>query len=307
MKKIVLISSFCDNQEKLDLLYDNIKTVKELGLDTLVFTPFSLPENINQLSDYVIISKENPVFDWPKKAYYQWSSITVGNLKINMSRTYPDYGYAALIQIKRMADFALSMDYDLFFPMIYDIDITDYIKSILLDNKKNSFFKSRRGDLVWDVGLHLISLDREHLTQFKNLITEASYLTELSGDAFSWTYKALPFIPGVIEDNEPIDDLIFYYDNFDFFIYSLSSQYKLFIHKTHYDNIKLLFYNFEDIKTFKVVSDTFEEEFTLKCWDFIELPFNDCSVLKIYHDNEEIDYTKHIKSIGQNILETNTI
>ena len=97
MKKIVLISSFCDNQEKLDLLYDNIKTVKELGLDTLVFTPFSLPENINQLSDYVIISKENPVFDWPKKAYYQWSSITVGNLKINMSRTYPDYGYAGLV------------------------------------------------------------------------------------------------------------------------------------------------------------------------------------------------------------------
>ena len=302
-KKVALISSFCDNQEKLDLLYENIKTIKELEIDVMIFTPFSLPEEINKLADYVLISKENPVFDWPKKAYYQWSTINIGTKQINMSRTYPDYGYAGLIQIKRMADLALSMDYDLFFPMIYDININEYVKNILLGNKINSFFKSKRGDLVWTVGLHLISLDKEHLFNFKTLITEASYLTELSGDAFSWTHKALPFVSGIIEEDEPIEDLIFYYENFDFFNYSSSKEYKLFIHKKDNDNIKLLFYDFEGIKNFKIISDSFEEEFTLNSWDFVELPFKDCSLLQI----NDTDYTKSLKSIGQNILEVNNI
>lgn len=303
MNKIALISSFCDNQEKLDLLYENIKTIKELEIDVMIFTPFSLPEEINKLADYVLISKENPVFDWPKKSYYQWSTINIGTKQINMSRTYPDYGYAGLIQIKRMADLALSMDYDLFFPMIYDININEYVKNILLGNKINSFFKSKRGDLVWTVGLHLISLDKEHLFNFKTLITEASYLTELSGDAFSWTHKALPFVSGIIEEDEPIEDLIFYYENFDFFNYSSSKEYKLFIHKKDNDNIKLLFYDFEGIKNFKIISDSFEEEFTLNSWDFVELPFKDCSLLQI----NDTDYTKSLKSIGQNILEVNNI
>lgn len=303
MKKIALISSFCNSQEKLDVLYKNVKIIKDLKIDVIIFTPFSLPEKINQLVDYILISKENPVFDWPKKAYYQWSSITIGNKQINMSRTYPDYGYAGLIHIKRMADLALSMDYDLFFPMIYDININDYVKSILLGNKKNSFFKSKRKDSIWAIGLHLISLDKEHLFKFKTLITETSYLTELSGDAFSWMHKALPFVSGVIEKDEPIEDLIYYYEDFDFFNYSTTDDYKLFIHKTDYNNIKLLFYNFEGSKTFNILSDNFEEEFILNSWDFIELPFNDCSLLKI----NNIDYTKDIKSIGQNILEINSI
>ena len=33
MKKIALISTFCDNQEKLDLLIKNIKKIKSLGID----------------------------------------------------------------------------------------------------------------------------------------------------------------------------------------------------------------------------------------------------------------------------------
>jgi hypothetical protein len=303
MKKIALISSFCNSQEKLDVLYKNVKIIKDLKIDVIIFTPFSLPEKINQLADYILISKENPVFDWPVKAYYQWSTITIGNKQINMSRTYPDYGYASLIHIKRMADLALSMNYDLFFPMIYDTHITEEVKNILLDNKPNSFFPSKRENTVWDIGLHLISLDRYHLNNFKNLITPESYLTEKSGEAFSWTHKAIKFIPAIIENVNPIEDLIYNFNEFDFFNYSITDDYKLFIHKTDYDNIKLLFYNFEGSKTFNILSDNFEKEFILNSWDFIELPFNDCSLLKI----NNIDYTKDIKSIGQNILEINSI
>ena len=36
MKKIALITSFCNTKEKLKVLYDNIKTIKDLGLEIFV-------------------------------------------------------------------------------------------------------------------------------------------------------------------------------------------------------------------------------------------------------------------------------
>ena len=57
MKKIALITSFCNTEEKLKILYDNIKTIKDLGLDVMVFSHFYLPKNIDNIIDYTIISK----------------------------------------------------------------------------------------------------------------------------------------------------------------------------------------------------------------------------------------------------------
>jgi hypothetical protein len=64
--------------------------------------------------------------------------------KIYMITTYPDYGYAGLVQIKRMADLALSMDYDIFFPMIYDININEHVESVFKDTKKIVFSHRKR-------------------------------------------------------------------------------------------------------------------------------------------------------------------
>ena len=259
MKKIALISTFCDNDEKLEILKKNIIQIKQLGIDVMIFSPLKVPEEIVDLCDYVIISKENPVLNWPEKSYFQWWDGTINGASIRMSTTYPDYGYAGLVQVKRMADLALSMDYDLFFPMIYDISIDENVLSVFKDNKKNSFFPSRRGDMVWSLGLHLISLDREHLIRFKTLITKESYLVEGDFDAFAWLHRAVKLIPGIIE-NTPVDDLIYFLENKNFFDLSLSKKYKCFIHKTNFDNMKLVFYDFGGLKKFKIKSNDIELE-----------------------------------------------
>ena len=46
MKKIALISTFCDNQEKLDLLITNIKKIKSLGIDVMIISPFKLNDEV---------------------------------------------------------------------------------------------------------------------------------------------------------------------------------------------------------------------------------------------------------------------
>ena len=61
MKKIVLISTFCDTEEKIIVLKENILSLKQLGLDTLVISPLILPAEIIEISDFVFFTKENPI------------------------------------------------------------------------------------------------------------------------------------------------------------------------------------------------------------------------------------------------------
>lgn len=299
MKKIALISSFCDNKEKTEILIKNIIKLKEIGIDVMVFSPLKLDEKIVELSDYVILSKENPVLNWPEKSYFQWWSGTVNGENISMTTTYPDYGFAGLIQVKRMADLALSMDYEIYFPMIYDVNINDHVENVLKSNKKNSFFPSKRDDMVWGIGLHLISLDREHLTRFKNLITKESYLVEGDFDAFAWLHRAVKLIPGIIED-EPVEDLIYFLSNKDFFNVSPSPNFKCFIHKTGVNNIKLVFYNYGGLKTFEIQTEFNKTRHTVREWQEIELPYTSCQELVVRYQDEVYDFGKELKLIGHN-------
>jgi hypothetical protein len=301
MKKIALISTFCDNQEKLDLLITNIKKIKSLGVDVMIISPFKLIDEVIELCDYSIFSKENPVLNWPEKSYYQWYDGTINGKNVFMTTTYPDYGYAGLVQVKRMADLALSMDYDVFFPMIYDININEYVESVFRGNKKNSFFPSTRDGMIWAVGLHLISLDREHLTRFKNLITKESYLVEGDFDAFAWLHRAVKLIPGVIE-KEPIEDLIYFLSNTNFFNISPSEKFECFVHKTLIDNMKIVFYNFGGVKNFVIKSNDFSIQLFLREWEEYVLPFFDCDNLIVECDGEIFDFTNQINKIGYNEL-----
>ena len=113
MKKIALISTFCDTQEKIELLTKNINKIKDIGVDVMLISPLKLTDEIIELADYTIFSKENPVLNWPEKSYFQWWGGQINGQNITMRTTYPDYGYAGLVQVKRMADFALSMDYEI--------------------------------------------------------------------------------------------------------------------------------------------------------------------------------------------------
>lgn len=299
MKKIALISTFCNSDDKVKLLTENVKKIKSFGVDVMLISPLKLTDELIELCDYLIYSKENPILNWPEKSYFQWWDGTVNGEHITMTTTYPDYGYAGLVQVKRMADFALSMDYDIFFPMIYDININEHVESVFKSELKNSFFPSMRDGQVWGIGLHLISLDRDHLTRFKNLITKESYLVEGDFDAFAWLHRAVKLIPGKLE-NEPVEDLIYFLENKEFFNISKSNKFKCFIHKTLIDNMKIVFYDYGGIKNFKIISDNYNCEFNLREWEEVILPFFDCSNLIVECDDEVIDFTEEVINISYN-------
>jgi len=299
MKKIALITSFCNTEEKLKVLYNNIKTIKNLGLDVMVFTHFQLPTKINNLIDYTIISKENPLLIWPEKVIVQWCTRPYNNFSLHMSTSNPDYSYAVLNQIKRMASLALSMDYESFFVVDYDLDINDYVKSILLDNKPNSFFPGQREKDFFGICLYLVSLDRKHLTKFKDLISKESYLFEKNECAESWLFKAINFIPGILE-KESVGDLIYNYGHIDFFDCSIIEGIKLFIHKVPNNELKLVFYSFKNIKNFIIKTEDFIQEFNISEFEEIEIPYKEYTSFIVIYEEKEYDFTDILLKITVN-------
>ena len=119
IKKVALISTYCDTQEKIDVLIKNIDKVKAYGLDVIVISPIFLPQYVQTKCDYFLLTKDNPVLDWPGKAMQAWKNILINSKSITVTRVYADYGWAGLFQVKKLSELALTLDYDYFYHMIY--------------------------------------------------------------------------------------------------------------------------------------------------------------------------------------------
>ena len=69
MKKIALISTFCDTKEKQNILKENIIKIKNLGIDVMAISPIEIPYDITKLCDFFFYTKENPLLKWPVRMY----------------------------------------------------------------------------------------------------------------------------------------------------------------------------------------------------------------------------------------------
>jgi len=305
MNKVALISTYCDNQEKLDVLEKNIGIVKSYGLDVIVVSPIVLPESIQKQCDYYFLTKDNPVLDWPKRAMYIWRQLPLGDEKIVITTTYPDYGWAGLLQVRQLSDIGLMLNYDCFYHMIYDLKIDDNVKHYFDNPHENIIFPSKRGNEIWKVGLHLMIFDRKNLTQFKSLISEESYF-EVKGDhAFKWLERIIGTTKSEIAKT-PVEDEIYYYEGHDFFNSSPAEGVKFFINKNDEVNetIKLLFYYVSEPKEVRItINDTFYD-YVINKDSLIDLGFDKFNIPKVLfkYMGVEYDITNTIKKIKHSTL-----
>jgi SAM-dependent methyltransferase len=306
MNKVALISSFCDNQEKLDVLEKNIKIIKSHNLDVIVISPFNLPEYLTKQCDYFFVTKDNPILDWPTRAMYAWRSLNVNGTKYKMTRTYPDYGFAGLTQIKQLSQFALGLDYNQFYHMIYDIKIDENVIDGFYSNRTNSVYPSKRKNDIWPVGLHYLIFDRSNLEKFISHINLKTYLGVKNGDAFRVLHSLKDKINYIIEET-PIEDEIYYYENIDFFNLSPIEGVKMFIENNDENpsTIKILFYEVDGEKEIKLKIDDNETTHTISSFYLIDLGFTKFNLLPVIIevDNVEYDVTEIITKIKHNCLD----
>jgi len=322
MKKIVLISSYCDTEEKINILYDNIKILKGLGLDTLVISPVTLPKEIIEASDFVFFTKENPLLNWPLRGFSFWQTHYSADGLMTMHRNVAEYGWAGLYQIKKMSQIALSYDYDAFYHIIYDLEIDQYVIDTINSNTVNLIhprINPNKEDDWWDCTLHFMVFDREIMSKIVDVIVLEDYLKwdgVAEGQALRWT-QMFP----IKISKTPVRDKIYYWGDRGFFDYSMNPKYKMFISKnsdsTYWvkendiyvekpisSNLRFYFYDIKETQNliFNIDGVIFERVIKEnKIFEF-DLDSNKVKNFKLIDNNGEYDYTTVYKEISRNLI-----
>ena len=324
MKKVALISTFCDTQEKQDILYENILKIKKLGIDVMALGPnfIQLPSHITEACDYFFYTKDNPLLEWPIKAYTHWYRYEHSPEKILiMHRGLADYGWAALFQTKKLSQIALTFDYDIFYHLIYDIKIDDVIEQEFLSNEVNILHPRRNPknlDEIWETTLHFMVFDRPMMEIIEKEITLEEYLSTngvAEGEVYKWREKY-----NLKTSNHFVVDQIFYWGDYDFYDYRLYPEFKLFFSKNesthnwvnnetiqepHTDNLRLVFHGFEDtIGKVKVKINGVWYSVTPKPFEFEEFPVSSQEINELIfeYNGKQVDYTKDYSYIMRNIV-----
>ena len=121
MKKVVLIGSYCDTPYKLELLIDLINKIKDRGFDIIVYGKHPIPEHVQNMCDYWIYDKSNPLIDnrtlnvWELRYGKKFSRL------INF-----DWGFAAIDQLIKSLGFAKSLHYDIAYWLNYDTNLENF-------------------------------------------------------------------------------------------------------------------------------------------------------------------------------------
>ena len=308
MKKVALISTYCDTQEKLDVLEKNIDNIKKLLIDVIVISPIFLPQYIQTKCDYFFLTKDNPVLEWPQKAMQAWKNILINGKSITITRVYADYGWAGLSQVKKLSELALALDYDYFYHMIYDLKFNETVIDGLNGKGECDIYSSKRKDTIWDVGLHFMVFNRENLQKFIPHITLENYLTAERGDAFVWLHKLRETFPyNIIQ--KPVEDEIYYYENSDFFNFSPIAELPFFIIKDdeQLDSIKLLLYLSIEHIPFQIRIDNIIMNEVSKNFKIIDLGFNKLSPksVQIIYNKTVFDITDTINKLKHSTFRFN--
>lgn len=306
MKKIVLISSFCNTEEKISILEKNIITIKDLGIDVMLISPIILPEKIQKKCDYFFLTKDNPVLSWPQKSMYFWKTVEINNKKFRITRTLDDYGWAGLYQVKKTSEIALSFDYDYFYHIIYDLKFDQTVINSLLTESDCDVYSSKRNETIWEVGLHLMVFSRKKLTEFINHINLESYLqSDEIIDSFVWLHRLKDkFDYNIVRT--PVEDEIYYYDG-DQFNYSQIPELKFFVEKNDMkDNtLKLLFYDIEKPKKIliEIEKDRYNIEVNNNLLFDLNMKKDNIKNVLLKLDDVTYDITETLKKVRHNTIE----
>jgi len=298
-KKLFLISSYCDDSQKIQVLKDNLITLNNLNVDTLLLSPISLPQEVINLSTFYFQTKENPVTSISEKTYIFWSKPCD---EIKLERFYPDYGWADLYQRKKLSELAITFDYDLYYHIIYDTKISyDLIQEI--HNDKEGYYYSNRATTgnINEVSLHFLPLKKTQLKSFKDYINKKDYVT--SHDLVH-QYLLKWFKDNNFKKSEVIvDEYINYYGGEDIFSLSQNTEVKIFFEKDELNNTtnKFVIYGTKDEKVTIIINETetFENVRLLDVTDSRYLT-NEIEKIEMVLKGKKEDLTKNYNKIGRN-------
>lgn len=320
MKKVALISSYCNTEEKGEALLNNLVKLKKIGIDTIVISPIflHLEKRISDECDFIFYTKENPILNWPERGFCHWFKNTSPSGRITSLVTYLfDYGWAALYQTKKLIQIGLTFDYDIFYPMIYDLDLDEFIEKEILSDKIDVVYTRRNPknlEEIWETSLQFMILSREKCILIEKEITKENYISSsepAEGQVSIWKEKF-----SLKRSEESVRDTIFFFSDVNFFDFSPCSDFKFFINFNDHteisissgekiiipDSLRMVFYDFADIGPLEININDINYKIVPVAWEIVEFPISSKEVEKIFirHRGEEIDFSGGYKKIPMN-------
>jgi hypothetical protein len=222
----------------------------------------------------------------------------------DLHRDIDDYGWAALYQVKKLSEIALTYNYNIFYHVIYDVNISDQLVQDIINNKFNTtYHRINPNDPLdqWDVTLHFLSFNRNNLIKFKDKITKENYL-KLNGFAEEFVKNILKDIP-MSMSSFPLEDLIRYIDPKDenVFNYSLTEYYDVFF-SNYLDEFSFVLYNIKE-GNIKVLINNIEidniESLVPKRFNKKDLDINS---FEIIFNDKSMNYVDIINNIPRNVI-----
>ena len=319
-EKVALISSFCDSKEKLDVLKSNIKELKQLAFDVIVISPLTLPKEIVSICDYFFYTKDNMILEWPMNVQmYLFKKEASKEQSFTFVATNKDYGWAGLHQVKKLSQIALTFDYDMFYHLIYDLEIDEVVENEFKTNNINIIHPRRdphHPETIWETTLHFMVFDRDMMSKIEKEITLEEYLRTngmAEGEVLKWKNKF-----NIPTSDHPVKDKIFYWGDYDFFNYSPFSEFKMFLSKNEpitiwlgenpiYDeilpeNLRIVFHGFSEMNEIEIQINGESKKYNPKPWEIIEFPISsqDINELVFTYNNKTIDFTEQYDEIMMN-------
>lgn len=295
MNKIALINTYCDTEEKLDTLREMINEFKSLNVDIFVYSPLKLPEDIENICKFLFYTDENPILRYPVRGQNFWWRYRANNFRyVKLERMTSDYGWASLYQFKKLANFALTYEYDIFYLVIYDVKIDDYIKNVIKNNEVN-IIHSRKSLVderdVFPHSLHFTPLDRETLIKVEKYFDYDKYINtpdKAAEDIAILWEKEL----GLAVSEKFIYDKIKV--STDLYNFSKDVRYKLYANNDK-GEFKFIFRTTKDVNKIIVNDKVFEENIEDNFLHLTGYNVKEIETFKVITKDGEQDYTDLIK------------
>ena len=296
MKKIALISTFCETKEKLDLLKKNCELMKSLGIDIFIISPIKIDVD----ADFIFFTKENPILTWPDKTFSAWKTFPYEGKILKFEHMLKDTGWASLYQMKKLMEIAATFEYDLYYLLIYDLKIDEQIISDIKNNLSNTVYQRRDyGNplQIYPSTFHFTIFDKDKLIEMSKCIQLNEYKENGFAEDFMerWSKKI-----GLIKSNHIVSDLI-HVPIGDVYNLSKDKNYKFFLNKEYGQTLKVFISEFSGIIELKINDYFISIDVDSK---LIEVPIKceDIESIKISFNQNEIDYTKDYINISKNLI-----
>jgi hypothetical protein len=255
-KKIIIILSHCDTEEKKQVLLKNVEILKTIpNTDILLTSHITLPQDIVEEFDYFVYDKSNPILKWPQKTMVHWIDYPFDDKKIRISYFVDDYGWAVFNQINSGYSSISYKNYDNFIFMNYDLQINEGILHEINREEKYSRFYSVKGQGGHKSfpGLIFFILNKKDVEKISLLLDSDVYCKHEYAEKF---LESISNVVNYKKINITTFDHIDYGSgtNGKLFNNSLSKDYSLFVGYNNPDDkneIKFYFYNIKKDITIK--------------------------------------------------------